>query len=319
MKAFVLGAGLGTRLRPLTAVLPKPLIPVWNKPLITYAFDHLLASGVSEFVVNTHHLPHKFAEFFPTAEYAGARIQFVEEQPVVLETGGGLANAAPHLVGGDFFVYNGDILADLPLQPALDAHQKSGDLVTLILRSEGPNRNVHFDPASGKVKDLRGSLGTQTSHPYQFTGIYLVNPAFLEYLTPEPESVVPAWLKLIQKAEQLGGVVIDEGQWWDLGKRSDYLAASATLEKLRFPSFPTHDPHPVRVHPEATVDPKAEVDDFSSLGKGCRVGPDARITKSILWPGTQVGEDAVLDRCIIVGITKQFPPEITGSHVGADL
>src|SRR5260221_425111 len=120
-KAFVLGAGLGTRLRPLTDQLPKPLIPVFHKPLICYAFDHLLASGVREFIVNTHHLPEKYADAFPDSIYKGTPVTFRHE-PVLLETAGGIANIADLVRDESFLVYNGDILTDLPLAPLINEH-----------------------------------------------------------------------------------------------------------------------------------------------------------------------------------------------------
>ena len=89
-QAFVLAAGLGTRLRPLTDDLPKPLIPVGLKPLITFAFDHLIADlGVEEFIVNTHHCPEAYGEAFPTAEYRGRTLRFRHE-PVLLDSAGGI-------------------------------------------------------------------------------------------------------------------------------------------------------------------------------------------------------------------------------------
>src|SRR3954469_19532678 len=91
MVAFVLGAGLGTRLRPLTEVRPKPLIPVCNRPLIEYAFDHLASIGVERFVVNTHWLPEVSPALFPDARYAGKSISFRHE-PAILETAGGIKN-----------------------------------------------------------------------------------------------------------------------------------------------------------------------------------------------------------------------------------
>src|SRR5690242_12726955 len=90
-QAFVLGAGLGTRLRPLTDDLPKPLVPIFQKPLITFAFDHLIAFGIEKFIVNTHHLPERFAETFLENSYREIPITFVHE-PVRLETGGGIKN-----------------------------------------------------------------------------------------------------------------------------------------------------------------------------------------------------------------------------------
>ena len=130
-KAFVLGAGLGTRLKSLTEFLPKPLIPVYQRPLISFAFDHLQRAGVEEFVVNTHHCAEAYTEHFPDSSYNAAPITFRHE-PVLLETGGGIDNVADLLGGDTFVVYNGDILTDLPLQEAFDAHATSGNLVTLV-------------------------------------------------------------------------------------------------------------------------------------------------------------------------------------------
>jgi UTP-glucose-1-phosphate uridylyltransferase len=114
--AFVLGAGLGTRLRPLTEERPKPLVPLVHKPLITFAFDHLHAVGVRRFVVNTHHRPQTYDAILNgkngRAEYRGCEVVFRHE-PELLDTGGGIGNIRD-LVGNEpFLVHNGDVLADL--------------------------------------------------------------------------------------------------------------------------------------------------------------------------------------------------------------
>src|SRR5262249_40888150 len=124
-QAFVLGAGLGTRLRPLTNELPKPLVPIFGKPLITFAFDHLFAAGVGSFVINTHHLSECFQDSLGENSYRKAPIRLLHE-PVLLETGGGIKNAEPHLTEENFFVYSGDILTDLPLAPLMDEHFRGG-------------------------------------------------------------------------------------------------------------------------------------------------------------------------------------------------
>src|SRR5438093_12070390 len=108
-QAFVLGAGLGTRLRPLTDDLPKPLVPIFQKPLITFALDHLIDIGITKFFVNTHHRPERFAEYFATSMYRERRIEFFHEA-VLLETAGGIANIAGSLSREPLLVYNGDIL-----------------------------------------------------------------------------------------------------------------------------------------------------------------------------------------------------------------
>src|SRR5471030_1102222 len=127
-RAFVLGAGLGTRLKMLTERRPKPLS--------TFAFDQLLAVGTREIVVNTHHCQHAYETAFPASTYAGAWLIF-EHEPLLLETAGGIKNVERYFKGEPFIVYNGDVLTDVPLEKALEHHRASGNEVTLVLRSHG--------------------------------------------------------------------------------------------------------------------------------------------------------------------------------------
>jgi mannose-1-phosphate guanylyltransferase len=290
-KAFVLGAGLGTRLRPLTDQLPKPLIPFFHRPLITRAFDHLRGAGVHEFIVNTHHLPQRFAEAFPQNEYKAAPITFRHE-PVLLETAGGIANVADLVNGVPFIVYNGDILADLPLSPLLQTHARSDNLVTLVLRSEGSARHVAFDAARGLVTDIRGKLGTGDMGTHQFTGIYAVSPEFLQYLEPgKIESVVYPWLQALRKGERIGAVVVDEGRWWDLGNRESYLEAHRV--------FLCADETPIS--PDAEVHPTAVLKGLNVISAGAVVGAGAMLEDCILWGGARAADGAKLRRCIVRG------------------
>ena len=136
-QAFVLGAGLGLRLRPLTEDLPKPLVPIFQKPLITFALDHLAAAGVKSFVVNTHHLSGHFETLFANGRYRQLPIRLIHE-PDLLETGGGIKNAQPSLGTKPFIAYSGDVLTDLPLEPLLEAHFAGGNDVTLALARDRP-------------------------------------------------------------------------------------------------------------------------------------------------------------------------------------
>lgn len=288
-KAFVLGAGLGTRLRPLTDQYPKPLIPFFHRPLITRAFDHLRSVGVREFVVNTHHLPECYAGAFPTGTHEGCPITFRHE-PVLLETAGGIANVADLLGGAPFLVYNGDVLSDVPLAPLLHAHRERENLVTLLLRTEGPARHVAFDAARGAVTDIRGKLGTGNTGTHQFTGIYAVSPAFLELLTPgKIESVVHPWLEAIRRGRRIGAVVVDGGRWWDLGDRESYLDAHR--------AFLTGREQPVS--PEARIAEAVTLRGLNVIGPGAEVESGATLEDCILWPGARVERDATLRRCIV--------------------
>src|SRR5260370_42399864 len=113
-QAFVLGAGLGTRLRPLTDDLPKPLVPIFQKPLITFALDHLIDIGIESFVINTHRLPEQFANAFADGTYRDRPVRLVHE-PELLGPGGGIKNIRPHLNTAPFIDYNGDALTDVAL------------------------------------------------------------------------------------------------------------------------------------------------------------------------------------------------------------
>lgn len=290
-KAFVLGAGLGTRLKLLTAQLPKPLIPVFHRPLITYAFDHLLGAGIREFIVNTHHLPGCYDAAFPDRTYKGAPVTFRHE-PVLLETAGGIANIIDLVAGGSFIVYNGDILTDLPLAPLMAAHQASDHLVTLVLRSTGAAPHIAFDKNSGLVTDIRNKLNTGNTGSHQFTGIYAVHPDFLKHLEPgKIESVIPIFLKLIQEGGRIGGVVVDEGYWWDLGDRDSYLNAHAALLRKQPDDSP--------VSALASIDPSAHLQGMNIISEGATIEAGAVLEDCILWPDSHVLKDARLQRCIV--------------------
>lgn len=269
--AFVLGAGLGTRLRPLTNRRPKPLIPLGNRPLITWAFDHLMDAGVRRFVVNTHWRAERYAEFFPDGHWRGCPVHFIEETPEVLETGGGIWNARELLGGGPFVVYNGDILSDLPLARAVEHHRAAGNEVTLVLRSTGENRNVTFDAASGQVLDLRRTLRPELTPTFLFTGIYLVQPEFIARIPAAQKiSVVPVFHDMIRAGAKLGGIVLDEGNWRDLGTREEYLAADRAVSGT-----------PNTIHPTASIGEGAVLDDC------------------IVWENATVAAGASLTRCIV--------------------
>lgn len=299
-QAFVLGAGLGTRLRPLTEDLPKPLVPVFQKPLITFAFDHLIDIGIARLFVNTHHRPEQFREYFPRSTYREHQIAFFHE-PVLLETAGGIANIGAALAREPLLVYNGDILTDLPLVRLIENHFRCGNLVTLALRSGDGPKHIAFNPRTGMIVDLRNLLGTGAPSEFAFTGIYIVDPRFVDLLERGvKQSVIPHFLELIRRKDKLGGVVIDEGHWWDVGNRDAYLQLHRDLPTLDFPSYLVNDSRwRAPVHETAIVDSTAQVRGYSVIGKNCRVGAEAIVEDSISWPGAQIASRSELVRCII--------------------
>lgn len=291
LTAFVLGAGLGTRLKALTSRRPKPLIPVANRPLITYAFDHLLGVGVDRLVINTHWRAEAYAHTFPQPSYRGASLAFRDEQPEVLETAGGIWNVRDLLGDGAFIVYNGDILSDLPLEAALRAHRDAGNEVTMVLRSQGGPLQVAFDAASGRVTDIGNRVDANAGPRFLFSGIYVVNGEFIARIPAATKvSVVPIFCEMIRAGAKLGGVVIDEGHWWDLGSREHYLAVHHDLAQQQVAPW---------IDPSAQIASDAQITGASAVGTGARIGAGAVLKDCLVWDGAEVAPDAQLEGCIV--------------------
>jgi NDP-sugar pyrophosphorylase family protein len=221
--AFILGAGLGTRLRPLTENTPKPLLEIGGRPIITYAMEHLRAVGIKRFIVNTHHCAEKYKEAFPENNWKGIPITFRHET-VLLDTAGGIKNIEDLIADDErIIVYNGDIITNMPIELLIRKHFELKTSVTLALRSTGPLLNVNVDK-DGFVCDMRHILKNEGVKSCLFAGIYIVEKSFLKRLQAgRIESIVLPLVEMIKEnPRSVGGVVIDDGCWDDVGSLDEY-------------------------------------------------------------------------------------------------
>jgi NDP-sugar pyrophosphorylase family protein len=226
--AFVLAAGLGTRLRPLTENTPKPLLPIGGLPMICHLFNHLIDAGVNRIIVNTFHCADAFSVAFPTSQWRGIPITFSRET-TRLETGGGLKNIEPLLTpdDGSIFVCNGDIFAAPDFARLASAHLATDAEATLLLRSTGEPLNVRLN-STGTITDMRHRLGATDGTLHLFTGIYCARRTFFAAQNPNhPESVIEPFLRRIaQNTNRIQGITDNTDEWHDLGTIAEYEAVA---------------------------------------------------------------------------------------------
>ena len=296
--AFLLCAGRGERLQPLTDQVPKPLVPICGIPLCEFALARVVKAGVQRIVINTHQLPGEFVRLFPeypeTSTYAGVPV-FFRHEPKLLETAGGLKNVEDLLLPGPVLVHNGDILAETDLSALIEAHQRSGALCTLALRTSGGPMRVSFDLASGQVHDFRGTLGSLAPR-FLFTGVCVVDPLLLRRISAgQAVSFVPVWLDALRSGEKIAGVVLDQGVWRDIGTVAEYLRIHDDLAtgEVNLVAPATALPGwPVWQMPDAEVAEDAILSGWNWLGPDCVVGDRARLSRSVLWAGSKVTAEA---------------------------
>ncbi len=239
--ALILCAGYGTRLRPLTDKLPKPLLPVRGKPAIFAVMDKLRAAGVDDFLINVHHLPEKFAEIFELppdsfkrgrlakTHYCGSSVRLVFE-PQILDTGGAVKNILPFIdTSKPLVVHNGDIYFDCPADEFLSAAQENVSdaacAATLCLRSGGNMPNVGVD-SLGNVCDMRFALAAPYEKIAQYAGFFVLNPLIFDRFRRAKTakfSVVDIFLDALRAGERIAGFFADGGEWADIGTRAEYV------------------------------------------------------------------------------------------------
>jgi len=224
MKAMILAAGKGERLRPLTDKVPKPLIPVAGRPLIEYTLAFLRRHGIRDVVINLHHLGGLIEQHLGDGGQWEMKITYSHEEPL-LGTGGGIKHAEPLLCGEPFVLVNADILLDLDLHRVVEFHRDNKATVTMLLRDDQEVDRygaIEIDH-QGRVRQFLGKL--QWSGPplrrLMFTGVHVMEPAVFSYMRHEhgpfsiTERTYPAMLAAGERVfgYEMAGFWVDLGQW----------------------------------------------------------------------------------------------------------
>jgi mannose-1-phosphate guanylyltransferase len=333
---MVLCAGFGTRLRPLTDQVPKPLVPLCGVPLLRYNFALLKNAGVSEVVINTHHLaPAMEQGAVALARALGIALHVSCEHKQILGTGGGVRRAQGMLGSETFFLLNGDMIFDVDLGAALAAHRKAGAVATMVLAPYPPGATyaaVEVDAEMNVCRVAgRGAPPDPSLTRMHFTGVHVLEPALLSRLPPEGESDInrTAYVRAIHDGARVHGF-LQQGYWGDLGAPRSLVRAHLDVLEGRVPLgrfLPHADPfagceerspgvyvhpaaqvagplrRPALIHAGARVEAGAVLGPGVVIGAGSRVDAGAQVERAVLWPGTHVAPgERVVDQIAAPGV-----------------
>ncbi len=296
MKAMILAAGYGTRLRPVTYTLPKPMVPLCNRPLIAWAVEAFLAAGVRDLIVNLHHLPEPLERYLRETYGAKANLDFSFEQEI-LGTGGGVRRVRRLLENEeDFFLVNGDTV-QFPRWNELAAARRERDaLAAITLRH--PPENDRFTAVFFENGLVTG-FGKGRGEPLMFSGSHAISSRIFRYLPDKEFSgiVDEVYQPLLDRQQEKISGVVNDGLWFDIGTPQRYLSASrALLEATVRGEVPPAEGS--RIRGDSLVHATASGTATRST-IGARSVVHGEVSDSAVWDDCMIGGSARVERCII--------------------
>jgi mannose-1-phosphate guanylyltransferase/phosphomannomutase len=321
MKAFVMAAGAGTRLRPLTFAIPKPMVPVVNKPVLEHTIENLRRHGICQIVMNLHHHPHMIREHFGSGERQGMKILYSHEKEL-LGTAGGVKKMEKFF-DSTFVIMSGDGLTDIDLTKAVKYHKQKKALGTMVLKPVDTKfeYGVTLTDKNGRIKKfIEKPKWSDVFANTVNTGIYIFEPEIFKYI-PENSFYdfgLQLWPKLLENKKLIYGYVMQE-YWTDVGNLTEYRRGvhDALDGKVRI-TIPGEQVRsgiwvgkgtkiergadlraPCVIGCGCFIGEKAIIDECTTIGDNCRIGPGAVLKNSILWGKVEVAKNVHLDGCII--------------------
>jgi mannose-1-phosphate guanylyltransferase len=242
MKAMILAAGLGTRLRPLTNDRPKALVEVAGRTLLEIALRHLSSFGIRDVIINVHYFADLVVAYLNKNANFGMQIA-ISREDVLLDTGGGLKKAAWFFLEdgnpGPFILHNVDVISTIDLARMVECHKQKLALVTLAVQDRETSRYLLFD-ANGELCGRRAGAGGDTEmvrgernfQALAFSGIHVISPRFLRMMSEEGVfSIITSYLRIASDGEKITAFRADEYYWRDLGKPENVKQVDADVEK----------------------------------------------------------------------------------------
>jgi NDP-sugar pyrophosphorylase family protein len=305
-QAFVLAAGLGTRLRPLTLAAPKPLVPVCGVPLLAYSLATCAKHGLVDVVVNAHWLAEQVEAW--AGEREGCRVTVVTEVPEILGTGGGLRNVADRLAPR-FAVLNADVLHDVDLTALLAAVPEGGAAMALREDRAAPGYGIVAADAEDRIVELAAVASGPAVGPVErtthFTGIHAMDRSALARIPPGFQCVVRTAYRELVPERKVAGIRYP-GPWLDAGDPAAYVDANLVL--LRGEASFALDPFARagwarsadgREHGDRALVAGVDVDGPAWVGAGARLPRGTRLSHAIVGAGAELASGAELSECVV--------------------
>lgn len=327
MRAVLMAGGSGTRLRPLTCNLPKPMVPVLNRPIAEHIINLLKRHGLKEIIATLHYLPDVMRDYFQDGRDFGVKINYCVEDEQPLGTAGCVKNVEA-MLDDTFLVISGDSIADFNLTEAITFHKQKKAKATIILtRVANPLEfGVVITDKCGRIqKFLEKPAISEIISDTVNTGTYILEPEVLRYLPPHEESDFSTDLfpLLLEKGEPIYGYIAN-AYWCDVGHLESYREAHyAALEKKVKLEFAYREidngiwlGENTYVHPTAKIEPPALIGHNCRIGQGVRifggtvvgdnviVGDYAELNRPIIWNGVIIGEECSLSGCVVARGTR---------------
>jgi len=293
MKAMILAAGMGERLRPLTNIYPKVLVPVVNKPVIDRIIQFLTTHGVEEIIINAHHHCRMIRDYLKEGSPFGIKVELRIEKEI-LGTGGGIKNTKDFWGNDPFIVINGDILTDIDLGDVYEFHLKKNHLVTMVLHDFPKYNKVRIDK---EMNILSIGPGTDVKGTLAFTGIHVINPEVLSFIPDKKRcNIIDAYKRLIDLKKSIRGYIATGHRWIDIGTIDDYLRAN-------FYYLPSGNS---AIDQKCYIDSGAILKDWVVIGKRSSIERGTLVQRSVLWNDVIIKEGMrVVDSVVTSGVVVE--------------